>query len=297
MPVTAFTATIAAATLSLPLATVAFVALPLPQAEVPRAETVTVRQAPVDFPLPGEFLLDGRRVAAPVEAIAAEPFSITTYQVSRDAYGACVTAGACLPPSASRGRGDAPVTGVSFLDAQAYAAWYSGQTGETWRLPTARETAIAAAERFAVDADPAVDDPSNPAARWLRTYQAEAAAKRAPDPLPKPRGHYGANSLGIEDFGGNVWEWTSTCYVRVTLDAEGRTAHVTENCGVRVIEGRHRSYMTEFIRDPKSGGCAVGTPPDNLGFRLVREEPAFPAVAWLKRRIAALVGGPPARET
>ncbi|TGV96539.1 formylglycine-generating enzyme family protein, partial [Mesorhizobium sp. M2E.F.Ca.ET.154.01.1.1] len=26
-----------------------------------------------------------------------------------------------------------------------------------------------------------------------------------------------------------------------------------------------------FIRDGKSGGCAVGTPPDNLGFRLVRE--------------------------
>jgi hypothetical protein len=72
---------------------------------------------------------------------------------------------------------------------------------------------------------------------------------------------------------------------------------VTENCGVRVIEGRHRSYMTEFIRDPKSGGCAVGTPPDNLGFRLVREEPAFPAVAWIKRRIAALAGGPRASET
>jgi len=29
--------------------------------------------------------------------------------------------------------------------------------------------------------------------------------------------------------------------------------------------------MSNFIRDGKSGGCAVGTPPDNLGFRLVRE--------------------------
>ena len=55
-----------------------------------------------------------------------------------------------------------------------------------------------------------------------------------------------------------------------------------------VIEGRHRSYMTDFVRDPKSGGCAVGTPPDNLGFRLVREASAFPALAWLKRRLAWL---------
>jgi hypothetical protein len=30
-------------------------------------------------------------------------------------------------------------------------------------------------------------------------------------------------------------------------------------------------YVTDFIRDPKAGGCAVGVPPDNLGFRLVVE--------------------------
>ena len=51
----------------------------------------------------------------------------------------------------------------------------------------------------------------------------------------------------------------------------GRRQRV-ENCGVHVVEGFHRTYMSNFIRDGKSGGCAVGTPPDNLGFRLVREE-------------------------
>jgi hypothetical protein len=29
--------------------------------------------------------------------------------------------------------------------------------------------------------------------------------------------------------------------------------------------------MTDFIRDPRSGGCAAGVPPANLGFRLVAE--------------------------
>jgi hypothetical protein len=30
--------------------------------------------------------------------------------------------------------------------------------------------------------------------------------------------------------------------------------------------------MTDFIRDARSGGCSVETPPANLGFRLVRED-------------------------
>ena len=46
----------------------------------------------------------------------------------------------------------------------------------------------------------------------------------------------------------------------------------TDNCGVRVVEGLHRAYMSNFVRDGKSGGCAVGTPPEHLGFRLVRDD-------------------------
>ena len=54
---------------------------------------------------------------------------------------------------------------------------------------------------------------------------------------------------------------------------DGKT-HI-ENCGVHVVAGFHRTYMSNFIRDGKSGGCAIGLPPDNLGFRLVREPKGF----------------------
>jgi len=75
---------------------------------------------------------------------------------------------------------------------------------------------------------------------------------------------------------GNVWEWTSTCYVRTTIAESGQTVESTiENCGVHVVAGFHRTYMSNFIRDGKSGGCAIGLPPDNLGFRLVREPKHF----------------------
>jgi len=46
--------------------------------------------------------------------------------------------------------------------------------------------------------------------------------------------------------------------------------------------------MTDFIRDPKSGGCAAGVPPTNLGFRLVVERPGA-AVANAFRKAAKLL--------
>lgn len=39
--------------------------------------------------------------------------------------------------------------------------------------------------------------------------------------------------------------------------AEQETA---ADCGVRVVEGRHRTYMTDFVRDARAGGCSGGTP-------------------------------------
>lgn len=241
----------------------------------------------IDYPLPGEFLSGGRPAAAPVEKTAVPAFRIMRQQVSRSEYGRCVADGACAVADASPAAvGDVPVTGVNWIDAQAYADWYSRRTGEAWRLPSALEMAAAAGERFVGETySAAADDATNPAVRWLRLYREEAAAKREPDPAPKPRGHYGSNSLGIEDFGGNVWEWTSTCHVRVTLSPDGGVEAATQNCGARVLEGRHRATMSTFVRDGKSGGCAVGTPPENLGFRLVRDEPRFPLMAALAARL------------
>jgi hypothetical protein len=43
------------------------------------------------------------------------------------------------------------------------------------------------------------------------------------------------------------------------------------------VHPRVRVYVTDFIRDARAGGRAAGTPPDNLGFRLVRDQPSFVA--------------------
>ncbi|TRC99638.1 formylglycine-generating enzyme family protein [Mesorhizobium sp. WSM4306] len=250
--------------------------LEIPQ-RVAVGQLVMLRPGSFDHPQPGEFLKESRPVAAPIvqETIDAQ-LEIMKFQVSVSDYGRCVADGVCKLADARSKIGNVPVTGVSHIDAEAYATWLSASTGEAWRLPTDVEWAYAAGERFRADIDGGESDANNPARRWLAQYRTEAALARKPDPQPRAQGAFGTNSKGLADIAGNVWEWTSTCYSHVTIGSDGkRAASSIDNCGVHAVEGFHRTYMSNFIRDGKSGGCAVGTPPDNLGFRLVRDRPGL----------------------
>ena len=245
-----------------------------PPAIAPPA-TVTLPPGTFEHRLDGEYYRDGFAVDAPKATVAiAAPLTIMKYQVTAADYDACVGAGACPPrepghaPDAPAGE-SVPATGVSFDDATAYAAWLSAETGSRYELPSDAEWAYAAGEAFVDDALGIDPSSRNPALRWLADYNRETARKASTDPAPKPLGRFGENSKGLADLAGNVWEWTTSCQRRVDLAAGGTSAE-DRTCGIYVVEGKHRAAMSAFVRDPKSGGCSVGAPPDNLGFRLVR---------------------------
>jgi formylglycine-generating enzyme required for sulfatase activity len=170
---------------------------------------------------------------------------------------------------------------VNWHDVSAYAAWISRKTGVLHRLPTDEEWTFAAAEKTRDEALPLVD-PADPAQAWIARYEAESSRERPVPTAPQPGGTFGTNSKGLDDLAGNVWEWTDTCFIRASLD-DGRERVTNANCGVRVVQGAHRAYMTDFIRDPKMGGCAAGVPPTNLGFRLVVEPSQSVVVAAVSR--------------
>ena len=260
------------------LATVSAVALAAPGpdmvvgAAISAPARVVLQPRPFWYRVAGEFTRDGKPVNAPLRMMRLDrTLTITAYQVTAADYQRCVLDGAC-PPAANAS--DRPAVKISWHDASAYAAWLSQRLGATYRLPTDEEWAFAAGSRFRDDGY--AESAAEPAERWLRQYEREADRDDALDPTPRAIGSFGANENGIFDLAGNVWEWTNTCFIHRTVKDAGAGAS-TANCGVRVVEGRHRTYMTDFIRDPRTGGCAVGKPPSNLGFRLVRESALPPS--------------------
>jgi formylglycine-generating enzyme required for sulfatase activity len=224
----------------------------------------------------GEFTRDGKPVDAPETTIRIRrAFMIMKDQVSVAEYQRCVIENACVPlaPEAAT-RPGRPAVMVSWRDAQSYAQWLSRKTGVRYRLPSDEEWTYAAGSR-APNESPAAGTGSDAVDRWLSRYERES--RRQPvNPVVMPLGSFGVNENGLADVGGNVWEWTDTCFTRSAVDG-GRMRVVMENCGVRVVEGAHRTYISDFIRDARGGGCAVGTPPSNLGFRLIRDDTA----GWL----------------
>jgi formylglycine-generating enzyme required for sulfatase activity len=231
---------------------------------------VQVHTGNVAYRVAGDFIRNGKQAAAPLRQITFEkPLFIMKRQVSSAEYQACVDEGACRPLDRRViAAADRPAVQVSWHDADNYASWLSHRTGEHYRLPTDEEWAFAAGSKFADDGLPV--DENDPSRRWLSRYERESERK-AGDADPLPFGSFGVNENGLADLAGNVWEWTSTCFTRYRLGDSGETLSAKANCGVRVVEGQHRAYVTDFIRDARAGGCAVGVPPDNLGFRLVRE--------------------------
>jgi len=242
------------------------------------AEPAIIKIAPgsLSYREAGDFTRGGQQAEAPLRAMRfTRPLHVMRHQVSSSDYQLCVQDDACRALDRDVAIAtDRPAVQVSWHDAQAYAGWLSHKTGKTWRLPSDAEWAFAAGSRFKDDGAPVdADDPSK---RWISRYERESERDLS-DTTAYPFGKFGANEHGIEDLAGNVWEWTSTCFVRSRTDEAGNAGKPTVNCGVRIAEGAHRAYVTDFIRDARAGGCAQGVPPANLGFRLVREEPSWVA--------------------
>lgn len=242
----------------------------IPSPVTPASELVEIAPAAFSYRLPGDFWQDRRQVPGPLQTMhLSEPLAIMKHQVTVREYGGCVDDGACPKLSVPEGRDDVPMVGINWHDAIAYADWMTRKTGRTHRLPTDKEWTLAAAEKKSDEAFAPVD-PADRAQAWITRYEAEANRSKPDARGARPTGTFGANSNGLLDLAGNVWEWTGTCFVRATIDTE-QVRVTNTNCGVRVVAGAHRSYMTDFIRDPRNGGCAAGVPPANLGFRLVVE--------------------------
>jgi formylglycine-generating enzyme required for sulfatase activity len=123
------------------------------------------------------------------------PFAVGKFEVTFAEWDACVAAGDCnhRPGDEGWGRGRRPVINVSWDDAQEFVAWLSRETGKTYRLLNEAEWEYAA--RAGTTTRYAFGDA-------ITSKQAQFDADRTAEV-----GSFPANSFGLHDLHGNVWEW------------------------------------------------------------------------------------------
>ena len=197
---------------------------------------------------------------------AAPVVHVARYEVTIAEWDRCAADGGCAftPRRRPSQAADHPVTGVSWRDVQQYVRWLSRATGRSFRLPTEDEWDYLAKDVVERTVEKLWDDPR---LAWAADYAGFAKReKKATEAV----GHFGANRHGIHDLRGNVWEWTDTCWR--SFDDEDPGGSPARCTGVRILAGTHKTWQSEFIRQVPPGGCSVGYPPANLGFRVVLDD-------------------------
>ena len=193
-----------------------------------------------------------------VELADGASLGVMVHEVTKREWKACADDGACedLTGSIAAAEPDMPMTGVNRFDVETYLAWINAKDGRTYRLPTAAEWQQIAGALPRTSYKKLFDDPRMAWAADYGSMPAISGVKRA-------SGGFGTLPNGIADLSGNVWEWTDTC---------AKDGFDPSRCPAYKVEGQHETALSIFVRDPFSGGCAAGTPPNHVGFRLVSDD-------------------------
>ncbi len=220
----------------------------------------------VDEPLLPDLVAVTLEAPSPASPDEAPAILVGRHEVTIAEWERCVAAGGCAHrPRVRNYQGpDHPVTNVNWRDARQYVRWLSRVTGQGYRLPRASEWDYLAKDVVKEQTRKLWDDPR---LAWAADY-ANYALRGSK--ATRPVGHFSENRQGIFDLDGNVWEWTDTCWLNEDSNARGEA---TEDCGgSRILAGAHKTYQSEFVRRVPVGGCSIGVPPANIGFRLVLDQ-------------------------
>lgn len=185
------------------------------------------------------------------------------------------------PGSTIEGKDNYPVVHISFKDAQAYCKW-AGR-----RLPTEAEWEAAAHGKRPGGVYTWGNDEKD--LKYLsNTWQGEFPLKNQPEDGYKyaaPVGSFPANSLGLYDMAGNVWEWTQDWYDETYYQELIKQGEVKNPMGPikpnnpanpyekeKVIKGGsflcNKSYCASYRITARMPN-ALDSGSDHLGFRTV----------------------------
>ena len=201
----------------------------------------------------------------PVREVKIDSFALSKYEVTFEEYDAFTDAtGRERAEDEGWGRGRRPVVNVSWHDAIAYTEWLSDQTGKTYRLPSEAEweyAARAGTETVYSWGDNIDYDRAN----------CDGCVSAWENKQTAPVGSFEANSWGVYDMHGNVWEWVQDCwrpsYRGVPTDG---SAGVRGDCNRRVLRGGSWRSGPGSLRSADRDRITSEGRHDFIGFRVAR---------------------------
>ena len=243
-----------------------FIFRPKPVPEDPEIPTWKAELVGIDG---GAFQMgrdDGPLQETPAHQVTVATFSMDKTEVTnaqyaefigKEHYAAPGHWGGNKPPA---GQELLPVVGVSFEDANAFAAWRSKRDRVSYRLPTEEEWEYAARNGANHDLFP-----------WGSQFQENNAVIKETAPSSVGSRPIGQNKWGVVDLIGNVWEWTSS---RVSAYPGNPTVIPETSKDWVVIRGGGYASDPQSTVQPLSSSMREFVPPgtknSSLGFRLVR---------------------------
>jgi formylglycine-generating enzyme required for sulfatase activity len=174
------------------------------------------------------------------------------------------------------GRGNRPVVGVSWWDAQVFVGWLNKKSGsDKYRLVTEAEFEYAG-RAGTTTAYPWGNSPDYNFANFGKLEGLGGAAEGRDMWVDhtSPVGSFPANDFGLYDMHGNIYQWVEDCYqADASLLPIDGSAVKDGNCAVRVMRS------TSFISNPhtlRSANRAGQYPPtlrgrNYLGFRVAKD--------------------------
>ena len=175
--------------------------------------------------------------------------------------------------------GSHPVTCASWNDAKAYAAWLSAKTGHRYRLPSASEWEYAA-RAGGTAAQPWSEDGSEACAS--ANVADQSAARRYPGwsvfacndgyVQTSPVASFKANSFGLNDMLGNVFQWTEDCwnsdYQAAPIDGSAR---MDGDCTERELRGGSWFSTPAYVRANYRNHFGADYRTSTAGIRVARD--------------------------
>ncbi|MXZ43362.1 MAG: SUMF1/EgtB/PvdO family nonheme iron enzyme [Gammaproteobacteria bacterium] len=228
---------------------------------------------------------DCRDEELPVREVRVTKFALSKYEVTFAEYDKFAKATERrLPNDFGWGRDDQPVINVSWNDAKAYVDWLSQETGKNYRLPNEAEWEYAARagskSTFSFGNDVAkLCEYSNHADssteyRWSNESCSDGVASQ-----PATIGSFIANSWGLHDMHGNVWEWVEDCwhqdYTKAPTDG---SAHTSDDCTDRVIRSGSFQSDTRMVSSSFRLNTLADYPGHIYGFRVAKTLDETPSV-------------------